>query len=76
MRTIEVATVLPCSVGLARERSFGLSTRGGATYTEPMPNMMPAPILCANGIFNLTIVGIGMMKISTSETIFATAMAM
>lgn len=61
---------------LIKKKVFRHGFEGGATYTEPIPNIIPAPILCASGILNLTIVGIGMMKMRTSETIFATAMAM
>ena len=79
MRMIDVATVLRAGIVRSATRTcirVIFAKGGGLSYNEPIANMMPAPIFWARGICNLTIVGMGMTKRRTSETMLATAMAM
>lgn len=66
MRMIDVVTVLLLLVADSVVRH--------SAYMVAMLSMMPKPIFCPSGIFNRTIIGIGMAKRTMSEMILATAM--
>lgn len=45
------------------------------THKDPTANMHASPIFCCSGIFNLTTIGMGMIKMKTSVTMLVTAVA-